>query len=231
MFGAGTAWVLLAASARLEPPAIPSAFVCNHVIEGLYGQMLSMANGGSAFRWATRLMGIESRSLPELDALAERIPPGCGGVRFWPLLVAATPAGLPPGTAGRLTGLQLAHTGGHVLRAVVEGLAMELARYLGLLRRGGVPAKRLLMCGGATASRVTPQIIADVTGLPVVCSRESEMSALGAAMLARGLVEPTRGLAEISRAMAPPVRTFRPGPHAALYRRQLKEYVSSLPAL
>jgi xylulokinase len=49
MVGTGTAWVLLAVNDRLAAPVIDEAFVCNHVVEGLSGQILSLVNGGSAF--------------------------------------------------------------------------------------------------------------------------------------------------------------------------------------
>jgi len=46
MVGAGTAWVLLAVSDRLAPPVIDEAFVCTHVVDGLFGQILSLVNAG-----------------------------------------------------------------------------------------------------------------------------------------------------------------------------------------
>ena len=33
------------------------AFVCHHVVDGLWGQILSMVNGGSALTWALELTG------------------------------------------------------------------------------------------------------------------------------------------------------------------------------
>jgi len=87
----------------------------------------------------------------------------------------------------------------------------------------------LEMCGGAAAGRLTPQIIADTTGLPVACATESDTGALGAAMIARGLVEPKESLVSLSAAMAPPFRPVEPGPQADLYHDMLDEYLASLP--
>jgi len=229
MFGAGTAWVLLAAAGRLMRPVIPAAFVCTHVAEGLYGQMLSLVNGGSSYAWAAGLLGLEGRRTQEMDDVLGRIPPGAEGLRFWPLLAPGGGAGLAPGTAGRLSGLRLSHTAAHVLRAVVEGLALELARYLRFLTGAGVGVRRLVMCGGGAAGQVTPQIVADVTGVEVACCSEPDTSALGAAVIARGLVDRAAGLAELSQAMAPPLRVVEPGPHSAFYHELLEEYLASLP--
>lgn len=227
MFGAGTAWVLLAVTKRLMLPASDVGFVCRHVVEGFYGQILSMVNGGCTVTWALELLGLSEASGSEIDDVLEEAPAGAEGLRAWPLLAPKGGAVLASGTAGRLTGLRLGHGRAHVLRAVVEGLAMELARYLGLLT--DAQAERLVMCGGAAASRVTPQIVADTTGLPVACATESETGALGAAMLARGLLEPQRSLAEISADMTPPLRLLQPGPNTALYQGMFAQYVAELP--
>ena len=85
--GTGTAWVLLANTDRLAPPISDKAFVCCHPIANLYGQMLSLGNGGSAIEWVMRLLGHERSSLAHVDRLAEASPPGSAGLRFWPLLM------------------------------------------------------------------------------------------------------------------------------------------------
>jgi len=229
MFGAGTAWVLLAVSDRLMKPAAGAGFVCTHVVEGLYGQILSMVNGGSAVSWAMELTGLGGVSHEGIDDMLESVQAGSDGLRFWPLLVPAGGAGVARGMPGRLAGLRLLHGRAHVLRAVVEGLAMELVRYLGLLSDVGAAAERIIMCGGAAASRVTPQIIADATGLPVECAAESDTSALGAAMIGRGLLEPGTALASISERMVPPARLLEPGPNAGLYQGIAEQYAASLP--
>ena len=231
MFGAGTAWVLLAATDRLTGPVIDSAFVCRHLLEGLYGQMLSLGNGGSSFTWALNLLGLGRLGPEEIDELLAEVPPGADGVRFRPLLAAFGGAGLVPGVRGRLAGLRLAHTAGHILRAVVEGLACELTRYLRLLTEGGLPVKRLLMCGGAAKSSFTPQLIADTTSLPVACTTESDTSALGAAVIARGLSEKDADLAVLGEAMAPPAQLVQPGADRDFYQKLAEEYAASLPAI
>jgi len=224
MLGTGTAWVLLAVTERLMPPATESTMVCRHVAEGRYGQMLSMVNGGSAFKWAAQLTGVDGKPADEIERLMASTPPGCDGLRFEPLM-AAGGSGLPADRRGRLIGLTLAHGAGHVMRAAVEGLACELTRHLRLLTSAGLPVRRLAMCGGATASRVTPQVVADVTGLPVSCRAESAMSAFGAAVLARGLVE-SRPLAQVRADMsAGSGFETEPGADASLYAAILADYM------
>jgi sugar (pentulose or hexulose) kinase len=232
MFGAGTAWVLLAVAEETpgrEKPVIPQAFACTHLVEGLWGQMLSMVNGGSAFRWAVDLLGLAGQEASAVDDMIGSTPPGSGGVRFRPLLTPGGGTGLESGGRGRLDGLSLSTTRQQVLRAVVEGLGMELRRHVGLLSDGGLRIGRLIMCGEAASSRATPPILAEATGCPLACVTEGAVSALGAAVLARGLLETEDDLASLAEQMAPPVRLCEPGEHVGLYDRMFERYVQSLP--
>ena len=228
MVGIGTAWVLLAVSAALPRKAVCTAYACRHVIEGLYGQMLPLGNGGSAVAWALELLGLSGLGGDEIDRQLRDAGVGSQGVCCWPFL-AVSGAGLPSETAGRLHGLRLGHGRAALLRAVVEGLAFELARCIRLIAAAGVEVRRLVLCGGAAASGITPQIIADVTRLPAECLTESETAGIGAAVLARGLVEPQTPLTELARAMKPSARPVLPGPDADRYAELCERYLHSLP--
>jgi xylulokinase len=227
MLGAGTAWVILAVTPRLEAPVGGVALVGRHPVPGLFGQMLSMVNGGSCITWVLRTLGLEDLGVTAVDGLLSSVPAGCAGLRFRPLLSEIGGAGLPPGTAGRIQGLRLGHTPAHILRSLVEGLACELGRYLHMMNKGGVEVGRLVLCGKAAASTVTPGIIADTTGLPVDCVAITETSSLGAAILARCLVEPDTGLAALADHMRPPVRRVEPGQGSPAARAILEEYLAT----
>ena len=230
MLGAGTAWVLLALSATLDPPVGGIALVCRHPAPGIFGQMLSMVNGGACITWASKMLNLGNMGLEETDAHLAGVPAGSDGLRFRPLLSELGGAGLPLGTAGRLEGLRLRHTPAHILRALVEGLSCELGRYLDIMKKGGVTARRLVMCGKAAVSTVTPNIIADTTGLPVDCVDVPETSSLGAAVFARSLVEPGTGLVVLADAMKPRSRRIEPGTGMAEARGRLEEYLQSCKA-
>ena len=126
-------------------------------------------------------------------------------------------------------GLQLYHGHAHVMRAVVEGLACELFRYLRFLHNSGITMKRLIMCGKAGSSIITPQILADVTDLPVMCASYSGASALGAAIMAAGILAPDEPLQRIAERMATPVREVLPGTNRDFYRQLRQEYLATLP--
>jgi sugar (pentulose or hexulose) kinase len=225
MFGAGTAWVLLAMSERMPRPVAPWSLIGRHPVPGLFGLMVSIGNGGSSFAWAREILGLQGLGNAELDALVASAAPGSDGLRFRPLLSPVSGLGWPSGTAGRLDGIRLHHSAAHVLRSVVEGLACELGWALEHMRSAGVRADRLVMSGKAAGSAVTPGIVADVMGLPVDTVTQPETSAIGAAILGRSLVEPHSSLAAMASAMKTRLRRVEPGDGHEVGARLLEQYI------
>jgi len=216
MIGSGTAWVLLAVMDRLTRPLAEGAFVCRHPVEGLYGQILSMGNGGSAVSWARKTLGLDESDVG-IDELVSTVPPGSEGLQCVPLFTG-------PAASASIEGLRLSHTPKHILRAVLEGLGCQLATVLDSLRRGGASPKTLTLTGRAASSAVTPQIIADITALPVRCSTARESSALGAAMIASTIAGAPGSLLGVANSMAPDCKTVLPGEHRAAYRDLYDSY-------
>ncbi len=227
MIGTGTAWVLLAADSDLREPVVDDGFVCTHIVDGLYGQMLSLINGGSSFAWARDLAGLGDAGGAELDAMMASVPVGADGLRMRPTLAGGGGAGLTFGDQGVLVGMTLAHTREHLLRAAVEGLACELTRYLRFMVDRGLEVDRLVMTGGAAASAITPQVIANVANLPVTTVTETDTSAFGAAVIGRGLVDDTP-LTALSASMVAAGQECHPDVDAAAYAGVLDEYLSVL---
>lgn len=231
LVGTGTAWVLLATTGRLAPPIAQRTFVCPHPVSGLFGQLLSMSNGGSAMQWALEITGQSGLGGEDLDERLESVSPGADGLRFWPLLMGSGPAAESFSPGGHLSGITLAHSANHLLRAVVEGLACELTRHLGLLVQEELPVKRLVISGPAATSRVTPQIIADVANRPVTCLCQSAVSSFGAATIARALVETDTSLRDLATTLAPALRTISPSSdvdtHRVLFRDYIKPFAAS----
>jgi xylulokinase len=223
--GTGTAWVLVANTPRPALPVTRGAFACCHPVPGLFGQMLSMNNGGSAIEWVARLLGLGYLSSQRLDEIVQSVPPTSDGLHFWPLLSASARANpfMEPG--GRLAGVTLAHGPGHMVRTVLEGLACELARNLGYLTAAGLPVRRLILCGGAASSRTTSQIIADVVNRPVVCVTQKAVSSLGAAVIAQAMIQPNADLASLARQLTSTIHTVQPSKDARVYAQLLQQYL------
>jgi len=201
MVGTGTTWILLVVGDHPAPPATPDALACHHLVDGAWGQIISLAGGGSALAQALEATGQDGRSAAEIDDLMESAP------------------------AARLD-----HQPGHVLRSAVEGLAFELKRQISHLRRSKLPVEKAVLSGRAAASRVTPQILSAVTGLPIARAGRDGGSPLGAAIIARGLLEPGVSLADLAAAMAPTAQETRPARAAGLHHESFDQYLRSLQA-
>ena len=65
-----------------------------------------------------------------------------------------------------------------------------------------------------------------MTGLPVACIELSDVSAFGAAKIARSLVDRQRDFAELARQWSPASRVVQPGADAPVYREVLKDYLA-----
>ena len=137
--------------------------------------------GTGVLDWTADLLGL--RDLGELSALAARSAPGADGLRLLPYL---SPAGerapfLDPAASGLVTGLLFAHRREHLARAVFEGLAHVIRDCLEAAPHRPV---ELALCGGGAASELWCQLIADVTGVPVVTTEDSQVGAKGALLFA-----------------------------------------------
>lgn len=122
--------------------------------------------------------------LPGLEEAVANTAPGSEGLLFLPYLNGERTPNLPNGS-GVLHGLNTRNmTAAHVARAVTEGVTMGLAYGLRRFRQLGVAPREIRLTGGGSNSPTWRQICADVFGVPTVCLKSSEGSALGAAIQA-----------------------------------------------
>jgi glycerol kinase len=138
---------------------------------------------GAVVQWLRDGLGI-IRSAAEIEALAAGVP-DAGGVVLVP---AFTGLGAPHWDAyarGALVGITRGTTAGHLARAALEGIALQVADLLAAMEAdSGVPVAELRVDGGATVNDLLMQLQADLAGVPVVRPRVQETTALGAAYLA-----------------------------------------------
>jgi xylulokinase len=119
-----------------------------------------------------------------LTAEASKAPPGCDGLLWAPYLMGERTPHLDPNARGALVGLTASHTRGHVIRAILEGVAFSLRDSLTIFSEMGVPVKQIRLGGGGARSALWRQIQADVYGHEVQIVEAEEGAAYGAAILA-----------------------------------------------
>ncbi|WP_438446693.1 gluconokinase [Gorillibacterium sp. sgz5001074] len=163
-------------------------------------------NGGIMFRWVrdhlATLEAEEGRKLgldpyDHLTRIAEGVPAGSEGLIFLPLLAGERAPYWNANARGVFFGLSLAHEKKHMIRAVLEGVIYRIHSVAeALVETAGKP-KEIRASGGFARSPFWRQIMADVTGTPVVVPDAIEASGLGAAqlgLLALGEVKDFNGI-------------------------------------
>ena len=150
----------------------------------LDGQVYTAA---SAFRWLADL-GV----LSDASSLDVECGDDSGGVLFVPGLAGLAAPWWEPAACGALVGMGLASSRGHVVRAVVEGIAAQVADLADVVARDlGHPLTHLRVDGGLTRSTVLMQAQADLLQIPIEVYPSPHATALGAAALARIAADPT----------------------------------------
>ena len=96
------------------------------------------------------------------------------------------------------SGMTLSSGRGHLVRALLEGIAAQVAGLTGLIAADlGTPLTRLRVDGGLTRSRVLMQAQADLAQIPVEVYPSAHATPFGAAACARLALDPAAGLAGI----------------------------------
>ncbi|EJL57904.1 pentulose/hexulose kinase [Rhizobium sp. CF122] len=114
------------------------------------------------------------------------------------------------------------HTKGHLIRALLEGVAFSHRQHIETIRKAGATFEEAVLCGGGSRSRLWPQIFADVLGVPVTVAVSRETGALGAAIAAGTGVGLFADFTEGATAMVRTDRHYQP--NAALSAHYARRY-------
>ena len=183
----GTSGTVLAPTAQpLVDPGLRAHTFC-HVAPNVWYVMGVVLSAGGAFRWYAEHFARELTGNPDayrlLDAEASSVAPGADGVTFLPYLQGERTPHRNAGARGAFLGLSLAHSRGHLTRAVLEGVCFALNDSLSILRELGLAPRQLLLTGGGTRSDLIRRLQSEIFGVPVTTVNREEGPAYGAALL------------------------------------------------
>jgi gluconokinase len=161
---------------------------CYILSQGQYVFGGASNNGGNAWEWLNNsLFGVERSNYQKRFDLAAQAPAGSEGLLFMPYLMGERAPLWNASAQAAFSGLTHRHQAAHLLRAALEGILFNLQLILEEMQNtGGSPAfSRIVMSGGMAASPFFMQLAADIFGTKVCLSHTEELSAWGAAVLAR----------------------------------------------
>jgi xylulokinase len=127
---------------------------------------------GSALVWICEQVRGDEYEACVSDALS--VKAGAEGLCFVPYLAGERSPYWSDAIRGGFYGLTLAHTGPHLVRAVMEGVAYSLRHLLDIYGALDVPIEEIALAGGGATTEGWPQIIADVCQRDVLIYAEEE---------------------------------------------------------
>jgi xylulokinase len=184
----GTSGVVFAATDQpfLDPQGRLHTFC--HAIPNRWHVMGVTQAAGLSLRWFRdtfgTIDGAKSSPYDSLSREAAAIPPGADGVMWAPYLMGERTPHLDSEVRGALIGLAASHGRGHIIRAILEGVAFSLKDTLTIFAEIGVPVNDIRLGGGGALSPLWRQIQADVYAKPVSQLVAEQGGAHGAAILA-----------------------------------------------
>ncbi len=168
-------------------PADPTGAVAGFAdATGAFLPLMCTLNAARVLTAAASMLGVD---LAGLDRLALAAEAGAGGLTLLPYLDGERTPDLPDAT-GTLAGLTRANASPENLaRAAVEGMLLNLQGGVEALRRQGAKVDRVLLIGGASASRAVQHVARELLGVPVQVPAPGEYVGIGAARQAAWSLE------------------------------------------
>jgi xylulokinase len=118
-----------------------------------------------------------------MNAEVERSPVGANGLIFLPYLLGERSPRWNPRARGAFIGLTVRHTRADMIRAVLEGVTLNLRVILDAFRAQGTQIDAMRLIGGGARGLVWNRIMADVYGIPVQrLAILEEATSMGAAL-------------------------------------------------
>jgi xylulokinase len=185
-----SSWISVASDTPLLRKAI-RPYVYAHVIPKMFNSTVSIYSAGSSYQWVRNTVCSEEVSSAKaegvdpyelMERLASRSPLGANGLFFNPSLMGGSTVYPNPHLRGGFVGLGLSHTKSDLIRAAMEGIALDLRMVLDEFRNMGVEAREIRVVGGGAGSPLWRQIFADVYKARIIRTTVGqEAAALGAA--------------------------------------------------
>jgi xylulokinase len=180
----------------LSEPSFDPANTLNcaaNVVPGAWEMEGHTQASGTVFRWfrdefgsAEMALGAQTGRDP-YDLLvdqASEAPPGSDGLIFLPTFNGSTAPVVDASARGGLLGLKLSHKRSHVMRAILEGISLEIRWMLDAIAETGVPVEEVRLAGGGSKNKTWNQIHADILGRPVRTVLNPDAALVGGAICA-----------------------------------------------
>jgi xylulokinase len=228
-----SSWIAVSSSRPLLDD-VARPYVFTHVVPGMFTSAVAIFSSGTALKWvrdqfcANLVEAARSEDKDPYDlmtALAGQSPAGARGLLFNPSLAGGSSLDASAKIRGALLGLDLRHTLADVLRATLEGIALNLRLVLDELRRLGPVGGEMVVVGGGSRSGLWRQIFADAWEIDILKTNiGQEAGSLGAAAVAAVAAGLWPDFSRIDRVHELQDRAVPRPDHVRIYRQLLPAF-------
>ncbi len=220
----------------LEKPAFSAELQRNNLccydytIKGKYTSVAYSLTGGNILRWFRDELG-QSEAIKASESaqnpytlLLDEMPREPTDLLVLPYFTSTGTPYFDTRAKGAIIGLQLTTTKGEIIKALLEGVALEMKLNLLMMERSGMKIATFVATGGGSRNRIWSQLKADVLNKKIIVPDVNETGCYGAALLACSAFEhiPVKELLDQSRTEN---EIFSPDPvNAKFYDRKFKIY-------
>jgi xylulokinase len=232
--GTGTGIQVFLPEPRFDPRRVLNCAA--HAIPGAWEMESHTQASGAALKWwrdefgQTELMIEQRTGTNAYDLLVQQAvqaPPGADGLLFIPTFNGSSAPIVNMTARARLVGLGLNHTRQHVIRAVLEGISLEIKWMLDSMVEAGAQVDSIHLTGGGSRNALWNQIHASVLGYPLHVLSVSDSAMVGAAMCAAMALDIYPDWAAASSAFTQVGDVYTPDEsHRDVYRRLYERYRS-----
>lgn len=188
-----SAWIAVS-SERPVLDRVYKPYVFTHVMPNMFTSAVSIFSAGTTYTWVKDNLCSDLVAEAEADNKdvymlmnreAEKAPTGSNKLLFNPSLAGGTSQDASVHIRGAYIGLDLKHGKPELIRAAMEGIALNLRLRLDLLRKYTRMEDEILFVGGGAKSRFYLGIFADVFNTRILKTNiDQDAAALGAAAIA-----------------------------------------------
>ncbi len=188
-YGTGSSVMAPVSSAQCDVKALATTVAWHDGERLVYGLEGNIPHTGDAVAWMADSTGLSELPAADLAQALSQLPASVDstlGVYFVPALTGLGAPWWDENARGLIHGLSRGVTRAHLIRAALESITYQIADVVVAMRQqGDFSLKALMVDGGPTKNDWLMQYQADLLGCPVLRSDVAELSAMGAALLAR----------------------------------------------
>lgn len=187
-----SSWIGIATGKPIIDPLMRT-FNWVHVVPGLYSPTGTMQAAGASYQWArdvlcpTEIKEAEEKGISPyqiMDGKSAKIPAGSNNLLYLPYLMGERSPYWNPSAKGAFIGLTIKHTREHMIRSVMEGVALNMRIIMNSFIEQGAEIDKIRLIGGGAKGNVWRGILADVFNKTIVIPNLlDEATSMGAALI------------------------------------------------